>query len=437
MAQVIATIDVNFTSNYAGCHRLFWRKTPSGPYTGPVEATPPCTGAGNPCSISIYDIVDTESCENVTYNGYVQPCCVSADSEEYRTPFTAVFTPTPTCFSFTITCSKVEVDTLRIINPGAGYDGTETITISGGGYTIQATATPIVGTGLVETVMMSYAGVGPDQAPATYTPVGVTGIVSPSGGASVTMTIISENTCPGPIYPCGGYTYVSQAIVLASTGTWSIGDTFYIDPTGIGNIGTIIPLAPVSFVVTDTDEGKIIGVTMTNNGSGYGSNPVVSILPPNGTPIGSGGVQAILGPIMAACPDNWQLGPNCDGNDYSGFPIEPALGESFQVCIEGGTIVTNTLPSQYATPVPNPGNCCSTCSYVRFDNSGSDPVDIAYIVCDPSDLNYNDWVTDTIAGSGGMIEVCCVKNDSWVFTDSTNIVVTVLGTCADCVPPIS
>lgn len=428
MAQVIATIDVNFTSNYAGCHRLFWRKTPSGPYTGPIEASPVCTGGGNPCTISFYDIVDTELCSNVEYNGYVQPCCESVDSVNGRTPFTATFTPTPTCFPFTVACSNVSVDDLRIIDGGSGYDGSETITIIGGGYSVQATATPIVGTGDIETIMMTYAGVGPDQAPATYGPVGVTGIVSPSGGTAVTMTVVSENTCPGPIYPCGGYTYISQATVNSSTGTWSVGDTFYIDPTAIGNIGTIIPLAPVSFLVTETDEGKIIGVTMTNNGSGYTSTPLVSVDPPN-----LGGDTAVLAAVMAKCPDNWQLGPNCDGNNYSGFPITPALGDSFDVCIKDGVIDTNTLPTEYSVPVLNPANCCATCSYVRFDNSGADPVDIAYISCNPSDPNYNDWITDSIAGLGGMLEVCCVKNNSWSFSDPTNITVTVLGACEDCI----
>jgi hypothetical protein len=52
MSTIVSIIKVNFTSNYKGCHRLFWRRKGDDQYQGPVYAVPECSGSGNPCSIS-------------------------------------------------------------------------------------------------------------------------------------------------------------------------------------------------------------------------------------------------------------------------------------------------------------------------------------------------------------------------------------------------
>ena len=52
MSTIVSIVKVTFTSNYKGCHRLFWRRVGQTTYQGPVFATPECSGDGNPCSIS-------------------------------------------------------------------------------------------------------------------------------------------------------------------------------------------------------------------------------------------------------------------------------------------------------------------------------------------------------------------------------------------------
>jgi len=52
MSTIVSIVKVTFTSNYKGCHRLFWRRVGQTTYQGPVLASPECSGDGNPCSIS-------------------------------------------------------------------------------------------------------------------------------------------------------------------------------------------------------------------------------------------------------------------------------------------------------------------------------------------------------------------------------------------------
>ena len=100
-----ATITVNFIGNYAGLHRICWRVQGSGnPYscTNIVE----CAGGGNPCSAVISIMVDPESCDSITYEGYIQAACNAIDSTTGQVPFTVTYTPTPTCVGWTITCEE-------------------------------------------------------------------------------------------------------------------------------------------------------------------------------------------------------------------------------------------------------------------------------------------------------------------------------------------
>lgn len=416
MATVIATINVTFNSNYVGCHRLFWRKTSSGPYTGPVEATPPCTGGGNPCTITFYDVIDTEACGTIDYNGYVQACCEDVTSETGRVPFTVSYTPTPSCLPVTITCDAVSILDLEVSVPGSGYDplSPPTVTLVGGGYSVLATADAIVGEGSPTNLLITDPGVGPNVAGASYPGVTAASIVGT--GTSITMTVSVINT--------GTFTTVNAITITASSDDWTVGDTFTIDPTAIGNVGTV--LDPVNVEVGATDEGTIIGFTITNYGAGYSSDPVVLIDPP------TVGTQAEAAVIMAPCADSWVVGYNCEGVDYSSYPIEPALGQSFIMCFPGGTIDNGSVPSDY-TVAANTTDCCSTCVQVQFQNTGPDPVDVAYTDCNTLNPTFKDVVSATI-GASSAITICCAVQNSWAFTDETNIITTVIGDC-NCTPP--
>lgn len=424
MSTAIATINVNFTSIYVGCHRLFWRRGSVGAYTGPVEATPPCTGAGNPCTITFFDVVDTEACDPIVYEGYVQACCEEVDSPNGRIPFTVTFTPTPTCFPFTITCSTTSVDTLRIVNPGSGYDGTEIITVIGGGYSVQAQFTVIVGTGEPTNLLLTDPGVGPNVAGATY--AGVTPASIVGTGTLINMDVEVINT-GAPL----NITTVNAITINSSSADWTVGDYFIIDPTAIGNVGTI--LNPVTVTVGATDEGQVIGVTTVTNGSGYTSVPTVSIDPPNGTPI-PGGQQAVLAAEMAPCSDAWIVGENCLGDSYSAYPIEPAFQQSFVMCFNDvAGITSGTLPTEYSA-VANTTDCCATCVKVQIQNlSSTDTLDVAWTDCNGFNATFKDIISDTIAASG-TLTICCAVNNSWALSRSTDVLVTVISTTCDCVP---
>lgn len=91
MAPQPATITVNFTPNYTGNHRICYRIQGSGdPYVCTI-VNAPATSYGIPV------MVDHETCEDVTFEGYIQPLCQEEESEEGRIPFTVTFTPEPSC----------------------------------------------------------------------------------------------------------------------------------------------------------------------------------------------------------------------------------------------------------------------------------------------------------------------------------------------------
>jgi len=431
MSTVIATINVNFTSNYVGCHRLFWKRITSATYTGPLYAIPPCLGGGAPCTITFYDTVDTESCTNVQYEGYVQACCREESDTTGRIPFTVTFTPSPTCLPLTVTCSLVEVAGLTPLVEGSGYNpmAPPSVTFVGGLPSVSAAATATVGTGDIDTLALSNQPTGPDiPSGVTYGPVGVIALAPATGVASVNATSASDGdniTCPIN----GGCPYINSITVLTSSG-WNIGDQFYIDPTAIGNIGTAVPFNVTTATVTDTDYGKIIGYVLTNPGADYSSIPTVVVDPPPGP-----GVNATATVEMTPCPDGWAVGDNCIGASYSNYPIEPELGQSFALCLDGGAVTSGSIPVNYTTAVGT--DCCTTCVKVQIQNLSGQSIDAAWIDCnilnnDPY-TTYKDWKSDTIL-DGAVLTVCGMIQNSLALSYSTGVTVTVIGS-SDCNTP--
>ena len=302
MSTLIATINVNFTSNYVGCHRMFWKRSTESTYNGPFLATPPCLGGGAPCTISFYDTVDTESCTAIQYEGYVQACCREESDPAGRIPFSVTFTPAPSCTPINVTCNFVEVFGLAPLNEGSGYDPMTPPSVSfigGGSPSIIATATATVGTGDIDSLALSNQPTGPDiPSGVTYGPVGVIAVAPATGIAQVTATSASDGdniTCPIN----GGCPYINSITVVSSSG-WNVGDQFYIDPSAIGNIGTAVPFNVTTATITDTDYGKIIGYVITNPGADYSSIPTVVVDPPPGP-----GTNATADVEMTKCADAW------------------------------------------------------------------------------------------------------------------------------------
>lgn len=102
MAPFASTLDVTFTSNFAGLHRVCWRKLPLLLYDCSTIVS--CVGGGGSCSVSIPITEDNETCSPVTYEGYVQAVCEDVGSFTGRDYFSITFTPVPVCASYRITC---------------------------------------------------------------------------------------------------------------------------------------------------------------------------------------------------------------------------------------------------------------------------------------------------------------------------------------------
>lgn len=107
---ITGNLLIEWTSNYSlGCHRIGYRVQGSGAYTVINNiASPYCNpGIAESCAYSIGPLsFENESCDDVVYEYYVQPCCENPVSEDGRVYGTITFTPSPTCTAIQYTCSN-------------------------------------------------------------------------------------------------------------------------------------------------------------------------------------------------------------------------------------------------------------------------------------------------------------------------------------------
>lgn len=417
MANVPATITVDFNASYVGCHRLFWRRGAVGAYNGPVLATPECTGGGNPCSITFTDIVDTESCTPVEYEGYVQACCEDETSTTGRVPFVITFTPSPTCLPITFTCDNVPLASFTITDPGSGYDFAtqdgDPVTISGGGGS-GATATMDVGTGLVKSVLITNAGSLAGKTPEMVLPIGqaesytytnqpVNAIVHPGAGTGTTLNLdVTVTFTPGT-----GLTTVSGIVINGDSDTvWNDFSTFGMLNTNIGGVTGFTG-------EVQSDETEIVGITLTAPGSGYTTVPTVTIDAP-AVP----GSTATAIAVLDGCSNGWTVGAKCAGGDYATYPAntKPELGQTFDVCVTDGTL-TGGPGAEYATAA-NPAGCCTTCHSIQVQNDNDTSIWVAYIDCNTGDFAE----TEVLANTTGTIN--CIITGSEALSETANVTVT-------------
>lgn len=137
---VPVTLTINFTSYYAGDHRVCV-SIDGNPYDCTIVVT--CIGFGTACSAVYNATVDNETCSDMVFDVYVQPVCESEESLEKRTYATYTFTPSPACKKYTLECKNAPIESITITTPGTGYTSAPNVTISGGGG-LGATATAIV-----------------------------------------------------------------------------------------------------------------------------------------------------------------------------------------------------------------------------------------------------------------------------------------------------
>ncbi len=372
MALVPATLTINFTSNYAGVHRVCYRINNTGSYDCTTTVT--CTGGGAFCSATINIMVDNETCDPVEYDGYVQAACEDEASLNGRVPFSVTFTPNPTCKGYTISCESVSVASIGVNVNGSGYDpNTPPVVTVAPGPGVGATATATVSDNGILTANTTNAGAG--YVDGTYTNVPAQTLTGIGAGALFTVVVFG-----------GVITAAAIATPLNGGTDYAIGDTFDFNAANLGGAG-----GGCLFTVNAVDYGRVIDITVSTAGSGYITTPAVSIAPP------VSGVTATATAVLDTCA-SYNAGNNCDATVKPNITL--ALNES--------TIVCNPI----APPAPeNPTSgititqdaCCYACREYIIEKADGQCV-VIYTRCSDKHL-----VKATITGPYVGTPTCAVE----------------------------
>ncbi len=368
MASKSAKIRATWQPNSAVPHRVCWREaglSPEPEYNCTTDATHPNCGTSD-CAYDIPITIDDETCDTVSYEGYVQPTCYDESSETGRIPFTIDFVPDPACTRYEVICDYSPIDAVAITNPGSGYDplNPPAVAFSGGGG-VGATAIATVGDGEIESIAITNAGSGYSNGsyPGTSL-VGGSGI-----GATADITI------------AGGV--VTVANVAAEGSGYRDGEILAPDPGVVG-----VPGTPADLTI-NTDYGSVIDITVTDGGDEYTSDPTVVIDAP------SPGTTALATASLRGCS---QLTvQDCSGASSETIAVgtyQP--GESIFFCGENEP----TTGDDYS--VVEDGNCLCNCIELTLRNDGGDTVDLLYILCDGN-------VETTTLGASSSVTKCIVE----------------------------
>lgn len=232
MAATSATIHVTFTSWFTGTHRICWRIGGSGAYDCSTLVS--CGGAGTTCTAEITVSLDNETCDAVTFEGYVQATCEEESSTNDRIAFTTTFTPSPACSRWEVTCNSVALASITILNGGSGYNdmAPPAAVITGGGGS-GATAIVTVTGGIVTDITLDSVGSG-------YTSVPTITVDPASPGVTATAEAV--------LGYCSGF---SSQDCVGSPGTFSIpagavqaGETFNL-------CNSVEPTVPADYSIVE------------------------------------------------------------------------------------------------------------------------------------------------------------------------------------------
>lgn len=541
-------ISIVFNATYLGDYRICWRDDSVGPYTCFLAS---CSALGT-CTVYINPIsFDTNTCDQVTYNGYVQAACEDPDTTDGAVFWNVVYTPVTDCVPWELTCLGVTnvggfginitasgnlayiptsnlqkectctldpkfnavgtsftpgggscptYNTNLIISPwgtteldiqaydpltqiignyqwmpgtvfcGAWFGGASLSTIisdiscdacgekdgvsaSGpgvfGNYCIykpivqisppppggtQATAEAIMGFGgLLNSTPITTLNTGSGGTDGTYyawnksglsSPLQPGAIQKPRGRNYFQVVVLGGKVIS--VTPCDRFQCQPNGTQLGYHGYYwhpSLAEDFEFNPSDIGNVVGAQFRKPAGLY---TNLGYLIGIKITNPGSGYAAPPTVSFSTTNCSNvlgIENGILSVSSTPTTTGPCPSFVPGDGCGtypGNVYPTIPSLP-VGSTFTLCYPYG--VTNppwTITSAYQVN-DNPGGCCYDCVSLLVEPSLANPnPTITFTNCDTSN------VTVTSISSNQIFS--CVVNNSWVstFTDTT---FTVLGPC--------
>lgn len=402
MTPIAGALTITWTNQYVGNHRICYRQVTAPPSAFVCINNIPCPNP--PGTVNTYTIpvvVDNDSCNPVEWEVYVQASCedeASANGRVYVSP-NPEFTPDPTCLAQSFTCSQVPLlgsptPIFDIIDGGSNYAGTETATVGG------SPATITIGAASPTAMLISFPGsclvdgVYPGVTPSINTGIG-TGTFTITVTANVVSAIVADPGCT----------------------LFAPGDQLTFNSA---TLGCVLP-CPCNATnnpvvdVTATDFRQVVAINFTPT-TFYSSPPIVVINPPTFGP----GDTAVAVALLGNCPNAWDAGINCLTNDLGNFPIEVALGLSFNICYEDGDYNgTETIPdlfNNYGYLLANPADCCFECVDIQVDNQSGGGIEFSYIDCVSKDI-----VGVTIPDGSDPVYTCVVNN-SWASNiDYTNV----------------
>lgn len=255
------------------------------------------------------------------------------------------------------------VDRINITAAGSGYTGTPTVTITGGGGS-GATATTTVANGQVTAIAITSAGSGYTTAPTVSIISGsgataiinsltvdgtVTGVNITNSGAGYSAVPTIVFSAPGGTGTTATGTAVIQSGRLTSITITSAGSGYTGNPTvTITDVGT--PVATVVAVATGIYSGQSIGaIQITGGGSNYTFAP--SIIFP--APTRSNGTQA-TGTAIIDASTRQLIGITITnaGSGYlagqvgSALTISAGSGANAQSFLTGGAVLSVNVTAQ-------------------------------------------------------------------------------------------
>ncbi len=415
MASVSATITVGWTSNYDGPHRVCYRLQGTVPYNCTGTGTHPyCAGGGAACSYDISITVDNETCDNVTYEGYVQPACEDESSLVGRIPFSVTFIPDPACNKYIATCSRVGVASFTMTNNGTGYAGAPVVTVNGANVTL-ATGTAVLGDGVITAVDAWTAGTGYNIANASSTQtvsvLRAAQVATTGAGMTADVTFDAGAIITNIVLNAAGSAYVTADDVAPLT----------IDLTSLTDGTAPATEATIDVSCTGSFADEVDSITLTDAGSGYIAVSTVTIA-------AGGGVTATADVVMANCTALTVA--DCTGVSVTTVDYLDVT-ETLSIC--GAS--TPTVGSDYDIAEDLSGNCLCACENVDLtEGGGINDINVTYIECGTAPATAT---TEPI--SAGATITRCIVTDSITFEDvapgtAGSLIITVNSTCDGVAP---